>query len=288
MRIKPILTALMCSIAGTAAAAPPGSADRGLQLFAITCSSSFCHGDGGVGARGPSLHNRDFTADFVRTTVTNGRSGTPMPSFKDILKPDELADVVAYVMSLSPNNQSADTAAAAPTESPSVPVPISEQAERGKALFFDQARPAGCSFCHSYQGEGGPVGQDLIVVSKEPARSLYEDIAPSSETSVVIFTATKTPAITVTTRDGQSFTGTRAAETDQFVRLYDLSSIPPVLRTFYKADGIKVAVSGSNGKVHNLSGYSKDDLADIIAFLQSATGEGKKVSPQDFAQQEKP
>jgi mono/diheme cytochrome c family protein len=278
MRAKAIGIALTL-LCGTAAAAPPGSADRGLQLFAITCSSLFCHGDGGIGARGPSLRNRDFAPDFVRATVLNGRSGTPMPSFKDILKPDELADVVAYVMSLSPNNHTADTAAAAP-ETASVPIPISEQAERGKALFFDQARPSSCSFCHSYQGEGGPVGGDLAAAAKEPASLLYQHIThPGDHTS----------AITVTVHDGRSFTGVKAAETDQAVRLYDVSSVPPVLRSFYKADGIKVSPSTKPPYAHDLVGYSKDDIADIIAFLQSATGEGKKVSPQDLAQQqEKP
>src|ERR1700742_2784536 len=117
MRTNLLLAALAALAASQADAAPSG-ADmmQGGNLFAITCSSSFCHGDGGVGARGPSLKNRNFTPDFVRNTVANGRSGTPMPSFKASLSQHELDMVVDYVMSLSPNNHNADTAASTPAQ----------------------------------------------------------------------------------------------------------------------------------------------------------------------------
>jgi putative heme-binding domain-containing protein len=264
-------------------AAPP-NLEQAANLFAITCSSSFCHGDGGVGARGPSLRNRDFTADFVRTTMLQGRSGTPMPAFKDSLAPDEVAMIVAYVMSLSPNNHGAGNGAATAEAAPpaQASIPISEQAERGKALFFDLTRPAACALCHSYQDRGGPVGPDLASLAQQPARALYQRIVQPADGNAGY------PALVVTTRDGKSISGIQADRTDTTLRLYDLSSAPPVLRSFYTADGIKIAPAGKSVYVHDLAGYSKTDLADLIAYLQSAAGEGKKVVPQDFAAQEEP
>src|ERR1700722_16654481 len=115
MRTKLLLAAIAALAASPARAAPPeAEMMQGGNLFAITCSSSFCHGDGGVGARGPSLRNRNFTPDFVRNTVSNGRSGTPMPAFKDSLSQAELNMLVDYVMSLSPNNHNASTAESTP------------------------------------------------------------------------------------------------------------------------------------------------------------------------------
>ena len=128
-----------------ASAAPPADMMQGGNVFAITCSSSFCHGDGGVGARGPSLRNRNFMPDFVRNTVTNGRSGTPMPSFKGSLSPHEIDMVVDYVMSLSPDNHSTNAGPAAPVPaSAPPPAPLSVQAEAGRKVFFDLARAGSC------------------------------------------------------------------------------------------------------------------------------------------------
>src|ERR1700761_7796956 len=99
MRTKLLFGALAALVAGHTQAAPSAAeVAQGGNLFSITCSSSFCHGEAGIGARGPSLRNRNFPRDFVPNTVTNGRSGTPMPSFKDSIPPAELEMIVGYVM----------------------------------------------------------------------------------------------------------------------------------------------------------------------------------------------
>lgn len=271
------LAGLFAAWSGAAEAAPAANVAQGANLFAITCSSSFCHGEAGIGARGPTLRNRDFPPDYVRTTMLNGRSGTPMPSFKSSLAPDEVEMIVAYVMSLSPNNHAAD-GGPAPVDATAVAIPLSEQAERGKAIFFDQARPESCGLCHSYQGKGGLVGADLSGVANQTAAALYRKITQPDGS------ATGFPAITVTAKDGKAVSGIEAGRTDAVVRLYDVSSAPAVLRSFYLADGIKIAPAGKPLHTHDLAGYSKEEMAALIAFLQSATGAGKPVSPQDFAQ----
>ncbi len=281
MRNNAFAIALICAAATTSTgnAAPSAAAlEAGGNLFAITCSSSFCHGDAGIGARGPSLRNRNFPPDFVRNTMLNGRSGTPMPAFKDALTPVEVAMIVNYVMSLSPGNHQEDggTAAAAT----SAPIDLSNQAIRGSDLFFGAVHPAGCALCHSYGGKGGPIGPDLSAVAAKTPSALYRSItqpAPSNDGYA---------AVTVTTKDGSKFAGLKHDQTDQQVGLFDVSTTPPVLRSFYFADGIKTeAYAGAALYRHDLSGYSKSDVTDIIAFLKSATGEGKAVTPQELGLQ---
>jgi mono/diheme cytochrome c family protein len=275
MRTKLAITVLALA-AAPAVAAPPADMMQGGNVFAITCSSSFCHGDGGVGARGPSLRNRNFMPDFVRNTVTNGRSGTPMPSFKGSLSPHEIDMVVDYVMSLSPNNHNANAASATPAPaSAPPPAPLSVQAEAGRKVFFDLSRTASCAACHSYQEEGGPIGADLSAVAKRTPHDIYQAIGKPTVPNADYPVAT-----------AGGITGIVKQKTDKLIQLYDLSSVPPVLRSFYPADGVKIEEAKSAAPIytHDLSGYSKDEVAGLIAFLKSAAGPAKDVTPQDFAQ----
>jgi putative heme-binding domain-containing protein len=240
------------------------------NLFAITCSSSFCHGEAGIGGRGPSLRNRDFTPDFVRNTILEGRSGTPMPSFKGALSPPELAMIVAYVMSLSPGNHAAETGPAAPPDAP--PAPLSAQAARGRDAFFDETRAAPCGVCHTARNAGGPIGPDLAAIAGKSPAEIYAGITQPTPGNPSY------PAITVTTRGGVTVTGIAAGGDANAVRLYDLGATPPVLRSFYKSDGATVEpLDKTVVYAHTLTGYSDQDMADIIAFLTT-----KDVTPRDL------
>jgi putative heme-binding domain-containing protein len=248
---------------------------QGGNLFIITCSSSFCHGEGGVGAQGPSLRNRNFTPDFVRNTVTNGRSGTPMPAFKDSLSQAELNMLVDYVMSLSPNNHNEDMATVAPAAASPPPAALSAKAQAGSAMFFDPTRAAGCALCHSYKEHGGPIGPDLTGIAKRAPRDIYQGMIKSTAPNA------NYPLTAVTTENGQTVTGILKQKTDAVVQLYDLSSIPPVLRTFY---GAKIGAPPATAPyAHDLSAYSKEELAALITFLKSADAASKDVTPQDLA-----
>ncbi len=271
------LLALTFALITSTAQAAPSAAElaQGGNLFSITCSSSFCHGEAGVGARGPSLRNRNFPPDFVRNTVLNGRSGTPMPSFKDSLSQAELNMIVGYVMSLSPNNHAEDTGGAA-APAPVAAPPLSPKAQAGQAIFFDLSRPGACAACHSYREQGGPVGRDLTVIAKRTPRDIYQAMVkptvPNADYTVV----------SIATEDGMTATGLLKQKTDAVVQLYDLSSAPPVLRSFY---GAKMGPAPAKPPyTHDLSGLSKDDLAALITYLKSADAASKDVAPQDLTQ----
>ena len=87
------------SIIGDGAAVPvaPGKPDiaHGKTLFKTFCTA--CHGDSGLGSHG-GANLTDAAKDgigFVVTTATKGRGD--MPSFRDVLKPEEMRDVAGYV-----------------------------------------------------------------------------------------------------------------------------------------------------------------------------------------------
>jgi putative heme-binding domain-containing protein len=273
---------LAAAIASSAHAAPSAAElEQAGNLFAISCSSSFCHGEAGIGARAPTLRNRNFPADYVRTTMLNGRSGTAMPAFKDALSAQEVDMIVAYVMSLSPNNHAAEASAGASVANARPAAPLDAQAQRGSAIFFDTSRPSGCALCHSYGQRGGPVGPDLSAVAGKSPKALYESIVKPAASAPTF------PAITVITPEGQHVTGIKDQEDAGATRLYDLSSAPPVLRSFYTANGAKIdeAAPAEAPYRHDLSALSKEQIADLIAFLKSSAGGAHKgVTPQDFAQ----
>jgi quinohemoprotein ethanol dehydrogenase len=87
------------SIIGDGAAVPvaPGKPDlaHGKTLFKTFCTA--CHGDSGLGSHG-GANLTDAAKNgivYVVTTATKGRGD--MPSFRDVLKPEEMRDVGGYV-----------------------------------------------------------------------------------------------------------------------------------------------------------------------------------------------
>lgn len=77
--------------------------EKGRQLYGNTCL--FCHGPKGIGARAPNLvegmfkPGRDGEVPFAYGVLLNGRPGTIMGSYKDILKDEEIWNVMAYLRS---------------------------------------------------------------------------------------------------------------------------------------------------------------------------------------------
>ncbi|MBP1851136.1 cytochrome-c oxidase, cbb3-type subunit III [Rhizobium halophytocola] len=97
------------------------AADRDLNTFAIAAGAAAfkvnctpCHGSGAEGGQGyPNLNDDDWlwggTLDQIQTTVLHGIRApddedtriSEMPAFADILEPEQIRQVAAYVVSLS-------------------------------------------------------------------------------------------------------------------------------------------------------------------------------------------
>jgi len=77
-----------------------GDVDRGATVFAENCSG--CHGEGGTGGGvGPTLAGSGVDGATVTATVQQGRGVMPA----GIVSGQDLADVVAYVVSVSSPSQ---------------------------------------------------------------------------------------------------------------------------------------------------------------------------------------
>lgn len=65
-----------------------------------------CHGDNGVGIdKIPPLNDaqklQEFDDAWYRETIAHGRPDKGMPTWGTVLAPQQIADVIAYVMSLN-------------------------------------------------------------------------------------------------------------------------------------------------------------------------------------------
>jgi glucose dehydrogenase len=84
----------------------------GSKLFNPTCSSGYCHGAQGKDGSAPALQGRSFTPEYLTRVISEGLPGTPMPGFKSQFSPEQLKQLVAYVLSLPKGNAPATSAAA--------------------------------------------------------------------------------------------------------------------------------------------------------------------------------
>jgi putative heme-binding domain-containing protein len=145
--------------------------------------------------------------------------------------------------------------------------------ERGRALFFDSSNDLNCSLCHKFQGVGSDVGPDLSKIWEKPAKEILRDI--------ILPGAALSPGqelYTVTTQTGEQISGLMAEENARQLRIYDVGSLPPVLRTLDK-EQIQTRQAQRRSAMPEKYGeiYTLRQLLDIVAFLKS--GDSKAPSP---------
>ncbi|GAB2492354.1 c-type cytochrome [Arenimonas alkanexedens] len=87
----------------TLATAVSGDIALGAEVYGQHCAS--CHGAQGEGGTGTALGNATMLAltpdGFLRHAIENGRQGTPMVAFKDVLSPTQIDGVTAFLRSRS-------------------------------------------------------------------------------------------------------------------------------------------------------------------------------------------
>ena len=230
------------------------SQSSGEKVFAQSCATGYCHGAKGAPAGAPRLAGRGFDQAYITTTITRGLPGTAMPAFGTTLSRAELTAVVGYVASLNgfvnPTiNLAPGPGAAAPAEAP-----LSPEAERGRALFFDALRGFGrCSTCHEVNGIGISVTTPIANIPSDPAA----------------LRALATPDVRTATVDGEAMPALMVSQGKTRALFYDLTSAPPVLRTVDPST-LKV-VEGSAWRHASVMGaYNDAELRSIIAYLREA------------------
>jgi putative heme-binding domain-containing protein len=264
--------------------------EAGRKLFAGSCSNSYCHGSAGAGGGGPKLKDRNFTAEQLTRVITEGIPGSGMPAFNKSYNKEQITQIVAYVISLSPDSSGALSenapSSAAPVDphfsgarsaattrtEPDKPAvtrgdspDLLGDASAGREMFFDTAQTQNCRVCHTIGGIGGKIGPDLSSIANKPAREILQSIV-APHTSV----EEKYATLAITTRSGERFTGVIRDENDKVIRLYDTSTLPPVSRAFLKEEIVKTEKLKTSSMPGDYAAkYSLKQLLDLVSFLKS-------------------
>jgi putative heme-binding domain-containing protein len=268
---------------------------QGSTLFAQSCSVGYCHGLAGKAGRGPRLRGREWDKNYLFKVTFGGIPNSSMPAWKDRLTEKEIGAVVAYVLTLSKlTSDSAEatlpdpvaSALAAASEAPrtkseSSPVDGSffGNAENGKALFFDSSNDWHCGACHKIGGTGASVGPELNGVRSKAVKDLFIDIVlPSAHLSP------DRPFLSITTKSGEQIQGVKSEESATHVKLFDIGSLPAVLRNLPKDQIQKLDIQSRSAMPAKYGEmYTVKQLLDIIAFLKaSGSGPAQTVSLNDL------
>jgi cytochrome c oxidase cbb3-type subunit III len=158
------------------------------ETFMSRCAS--CHGLDGRGGEhapdivtSPSLRSRSDQSLF--DVISHGLPRAGMPAFGQLLNPAEIHALVGYLRDAAKTGEGPRT---------------SGDAVKGRTLFFGKA---GCSQCHTMDGEGGFLGRDLSDFGRDlpPAQIRLAILRPNDQLPPGRET------VTVTTLDGRQWTG---------------------------------------------------------------------------------
>ncbi len=236
----------------------------GSELFAKNCAVGYCHGSEGRAGRGPRLRDRTWNAEKLFGVTHDGIPNTTMPPWKDILPEKDIWSVVAYVISIGAAES--DVARDVRLTGSGGSDLLTDEARKGRELFFDLTNTKRCSVCHRVGSKGAPIGPELAAAArKKSAEEIRRDILEPQAAVAEGF-----ELIVVDTKKGERVIGLKKEETRELVRLYDTASIPAPLRTIYK-DEIKSRGTQRHSAMPSeyRSLYTDEELNAIIAYLKS-------------------
>jgi putative heme-binding domain-containing protein len=264
----------------------PQSIAEGARLFAINCGNAYCHGTSGSGGGAPRLRGKGLESSYVFKSISNGIPGSSMPSFKSELSEVQIWKLVAFIVDDAktdavdkPDARGANEPASQP---PRRPAPNSGSAtvgdaQAGRVLFFDSAQPKRCGSCHSFEGEGTPIGPDLSKTKGTPARELFLSILFPRDIK-----DSRYATVTLTLRNGDKVAGVKKEEDTESIRVYDTAALPAVLRTVQKGDVLKTETSRESVMPNDYANsYSLKQLLDLVTFLKSSRS-GAPVTLKDL------
>lgn len=147
------------------------------------------------------------------------------------------------------------------------------QVGRGRKVFFESdAASTRCGSCHAIEKKGTPAGPDLGRLAM---------LAPRAIRMAVLSTATQY-VVVAKLKSGSSFPAMKASEEGTEVKLFDLSTNPPQLKTVPKADIDSYQPNAEWKHPPESTRLTPAQLADVIAFLRYAsTGDRKTIRPED-------
>ena len=251
---------------------------------------AYCHGNDGAGGGGPKLRGREFSAEALTRVINEGVPGTGMPAFKTNLKKEQVAQVVAFLLSVNKELPSAKPTAkvdphfgggGAPAPAEKLKAaeatrsvnakPWSDASgvtgdwQAGETIFFDAAEMQNCRACHTVHGRGGKVASDLSRLSGAPPREILQRLlAPHASLDG------KHGMVAVTLRSGERIAGILRDENETELRVFDTSSIPPISRNYLRAEIAEVRKLETSGCPGNYAArFTLKQLLDLVAFLKT-------------------
>jgi cytochrome c oxidase cbb3-type subunit III len=239
----------LTALAQARAAAPAAPTDlaSGRRIFDAQCA--WCHGNEGDGGTGPNLHGRlrhATTLSSIVDIVSNGISGTDMPSFRLGLTDRGTRQAATYVLSLS---RSASR-------------PGAGNAERGATVYQSN----GCGSCHAIDGRGGILGPELTTIGqRRGAVYLRESIVkPAASHPPGYLVVRAVPA------RGDEVRGIRVNEDVFWITIRDAGG---TIHTLQKSDLARVDRELDATLMPSYeSRLSSAQLDDVVAFLASLRG----------------
>ena len=232
----------------------PALIEAGRVRFAADCG--FCHGRDTAGAAGGSdltrsqLVAEDVRGDQIGAVVRAGRSDAGMPAFASLPEQD-LAAIVAFI-----HDQKAQAESATGGRRSVEVADLQTGHVRAGQRYFE----ANCTGCHSASGDLAGIALRLTGLALLQ-RMLY----PGSEGRSAAPPPAR-PTITVSTRDGQSMTGTLAYRDEFTIALTDASG----RYRSWSTRRVEFEVSDPlEAHVEQLARYTDDDMHNVFAYLQT-------------------
>lgn len=230
--------------------AQPEEVALGAKVFAKSCAIGYCHGSGGAAGRAPRIQGRNFTADYLLKVTREGIAGTAMPAWQERLSEAEIRAVVAYMLSISAGSGSVPVA---PVPAGPAPASMPAGAKAGKELFFDAIRGVRCGTCHAAENWGVPIGPNLAATPPESVAAI-RGVRSKHVRRARLAGGDEFPAMEVESKGG-------------WLKLYDLTVPPPVLRTV-PAGEIQFAEGAAWDHSAVIASYNDEELEAIIDYLR--------------------
>jgi mono/diheme cytochrome c family protein len=215
---------------------------QGKEVYGKACT--FCHGEAGNGGSGPRLSGRGFDSQYIDRVVQYGVPETAMAPWGQRLTAPDVVAVSSYIKALNgivlPPSTNALRA-------------LTGEAGRGRDFFFDATKElGGCSNCHAVSGRGVAVAPEIKDLPSDTVglRNLATPRLRTAQVSDETF-----PAIVVT-------------ELKSETRLFDLTTVPPVLRTF-SPSSVKLREGSTWQHSSAVGAYSNQELELVLAFLRA-------------------
>lgn len=254
---------ILCLLAAFAAAAAgqelqsspyhgdPVSIGVGKATFRLRCSA--CHGIHADGGQGPALNRGEFAAGdtdlAIYQVIANGVPGTEMPAFGGRSTEENIWRVVAFLRSFAPGDDE----------------PLQGDAERGAAVFWDQA---GCGGCHRVGQRGAMFGPALTRIGRSRSVAYLRDalLEPGKDLPPDYF------VVSVETADGRTIRGIGLGYDDFSAQLVDSTGR---IHSYHRGE-VESMEREFATLMPDIYGDSltTEQQEDLLAYMQSLRGEG--------------